>query len=80
VKLVTNLEKMNELVGSNATKEEVIKWAYMNRIHVGELALEPEFEEMYNSVENFCNSNDYADNIDDEFKLWSKFLDSEFVS
>jgi len=76
---MTNLEKMNELVGSNATKEQVLEWAYMNRIIVEQLPEEPEFEVMDKSVENFCNSDFYKENFSDEYKIWDKFLDSEFV-
>ncbi|STO12752.1 Uncharacterised protein [[Flavobacterium] thermophilum] len=76
---MTNLEKMNELVGSNANKDQIIRWAYMNRIHVVELPLEEEFECMQQSVDTFCESEDFQNYIDDEFKLWEKFLEAKYV-
>lgn len=75
---MTNLEKMNKLIGSNEDKEQKIKWAYMNRILVDCMHLEEEFEEMTDSVNAFMDTDFYLNN-DDEFKLWEKFLDAEFV-
>jgi hypothetical protein len=75
---MTNLEKMNELVGSTATKDQIVNWAYMNRILVNCLHLEDEFEEMRKSVVKFVNTDTYLYS-DNEFDLWHKFLDSEFV-
>ncbi|QHE63978.1 hypothetical protein FHE72_23595 (plasmid) [Rossellomorea vietnamensis] len=77
---MTNLEKMNQLVGSDSSKEQVVKWAYMNRVHVGELALEKEFESMFNSVEEFCNSQTYVDGFTDESEMWRTFLDRVFIA
>jgi hypothetical protein len=74
---LTNLEKMNELAGANATKESIKGWAYANRIHVICLHLDEEkFEEMENSVINFLDSGLFCD---DEFENWNRFLDSEFI-
>lgn len=74
---MTNLEKMNEIVGTAATKEQVVQWAYMNRIHVLNLDLEPEFECMKKSVENFYNNTEVFSA--DEFKNWDNFLLSEYA-
>jgi hypothetical protein len=76
---VTNLEKMNEIVGENADKKKVIDWAYMNRVHVVDLPNVEPFEEMKNSVDDFYESEDFINNVDDEFKLWDKFLDRDFI-
>jgi hypothetical protein len=76
---MTNLEKMNELVGSEATKDQIVKWAYMNRIYVGGLYDEGEFSTMELSVLNFMESDFYNDNVLDEFALWDMFLESKFV-
>lgn len=76
---MTNLEKMNQLVNSNATKEKITNWAYANRICVGDLPYEEEFNSMKNSFEMFLESKFYIDNSDDEFKLWREFLDRKFV-
>lgn len=76
---MTNLEKMNELVGSNADKEQIIQWAYMNRILFDCVHLEVEFEKMGNSVVAFIESSGYSES-NTEFDLWNKFLDAEFVS
>ncbi|CAM4111907.1 hypothetical protein [Mesobacillus thioparans] len=75
---MTNLEKMNELVGSEANKEQIIKWAYMNRILFDCVHLETEFEEMEKSVKVFMDTNSYSES-DTEFDLWDKFLDAEFA-
>ena len=75
---MTNLEKMNQLVGDEASKDLIIKWAYMNRILVYDLHFEDEFEEMESSVHNFMSTKFFMEN-DDEFKLWDKFLDSDYV-
>lgn len=76
---MTNLEKMNELAGSNLDKDKIIRWAYMNRIHVAELPLYEEFECMQQSVDTFCKSEDFQNYIDDEFKLWDKFLEAKYI-
>ena len=73
---MTNQEKMNELLGDTANKEQITNWAYMNRIHVSELHFVEEFETMEKSVEHFMNSD--VINVD-EFTNWSNFLDSEYV-
>lgn len=71
------LEKMNELVGSEATKDEVINWAYSNRIYVVCIHLdEPKFEALESTVEKFLESEQYSG---DEHESWDKFLDFEFV-
>lgn len=75
---MTNLEKMNELVGSKADKEQIINWAYMNRILMDCLHLEEEFDVMTNSVNAFMDSEFYQ-NCNTEFDLWEKFLDAEFI-
>lgn len=71
------LEKMNELVESQATKEEIINWAYSNRIYVADIHLdEPRFEVLEATVESFLESEQYSG---DEGESWDKFLDFEFV-
>jgi hypothetical protein len=76
---MTNLEKMNELVGSAATKDQIVKWAYMNRICLGGLYDEEEFYNFETTVIRFMETDYYNENILDEFKLWDKFLDSEYI-
>jgi hypothetical protein len=73
---MTNLEKMNELVGSDADKDQIVKWAYMNRILVDCLHLEEEFESMKNSVNSFMDNCEFNSN---ELEVWDKFLDTEYV-
>lgn len=75
---MTNFEKMNELVNGNADKDQIIKWAYMNRILIESLQLEEEFEEMESSINAFMDTDAYYD-FHDEFDLWDKFLDAEYV-
>ncbi|MGD6876900.1 hypothetical protein [Bacillus infantis] len=75
---MTNLEKMNKLVDSNANKEQIKKWAYMNRILVESLQFEGEFEEMESSINAFMETDAYFD-VHDELKLWDNFLDAEYV-
>ncbi|PAQ15045.1 hypothetical protein CD798_08355 [Bacillaceae bacterium SAOS 7] len=75
---MTILEKMNELVGSNATKKQIENWAYMNRICVSELVFEDEFTSLKKSVDVFIQTHDYH-GMADEHEAWDKFLDSEYV-
>jgi hypothetical protein len=74
---MTNLEKMNELVGTNTTKEQIANWAYANRIYVLELHHEEEFKTMEKSVNNYLNSYLYAESEHDN---WDKFLGNEFIA
>lgn len=57
---MTNLEKMNDLVGTNADKEQIINWAYMNRVLFDSLFLEKEFEVMEKSVMAFVETDPYS--------------------
>jgi hypothetical protein len=75
---MTNLEKMNELVGAKVDKEHIKKWAYMNRIIVDCLHLEEEFSSMTRSVNTFMDTEFYQ-NCCDEYKLWDKFLDAQYI-
>lgn len=73
------LDKMNELVKASATKEEIINWAYINRVMVmGMYYEEKEFEVLEKTVEKFIESEDYH-GIADEHEAWSKFLDYEYI-
>lgn len=74
---MTNLEKMNELVGATANKEQIKHWAYDNRVTVSVLHFESEFKTMENSVNSFLDSDSFSEN---EFKNWDEFLESEYVS
>jgi hypothetical protein len=73
---MTNLEKMNELVGASADKKQVMKWAYMNRVWLIDLPYEPEFSAMDESIKNFLNEYEYSG---DEDKNWDRFLDMEYI-
>lgn len=72
-----NIDKMRELVNSNASKEQIIEWAYLNRVWLDDLLIEPGFEEMQESIMHFFDKNWLVD--EDEREVWNKFLDSEFV-
>jgi len=73
---MTNLDKMNELVGSNAPKEEIKTWAYMNRVPVSCLHFEEKFEAMEQSIDHFIASDNYGS---DEHENWDQFLDAEYI-
>lgn len=75
---MNNLEKMNELVSSSATKIQVKDWAYMNRILLSELEYEEEFEPMKKSIKKFMESELYNGTLD-ELKIWDSFLDEEYI-
>jgi hypothetical protein len=75
---MTNLEKMNELVGASASTEEVINWAYANRIHLSGLSGYEPFESMDNSIMSFYERKDTLLVDDDEFKVWELFLGLDF--
>ena len=70
-----NIDKMNKLVGAEDTKQQILKWAYMNRIWLSELPDLEEFEEMRFSVLDFLGK---EEEIRDEKEIWSDFLSSEF--
>ena len=74
---MNNLEKMNELVSSDATKEQIKDWAYMNRILITNLEFEEEFETMKNSVNVFIESEDFSEECS-ELELWDRFLDANY--
>lgn len=76
--MITNLEKMNELVNSNVAKDIIAHWAYMNRIHICDLEYEEEFQSMKNSIDHFIEKHQYPA-IDDEHVAWSLFLDEEYI-
>lgn len=73
---MTNLEKMNELVRSDADKEQIKNWAYMNRIHVVDLHLVKQFEQMEDSVDHFISQGKY--DLEDELNAWDLFLESKY--
>lgn len=73
---MTNHEKMIELAGSEADKETIKQWGYMNRITVSVMDYEKNFECMEDSVKHFMESKHYSE---DEDENWDKFLDAEFV-
>lgn len=51
------IDKMNELVGSHASKEKIMGWAYQNRVHVICMHLdEPKFESLESTVQKFVDS------------------------
>lgn len=76
---MNNLEKMNKLVGTSVDKEQVINWAYMNRILFDSLHLVEEFQVMEKSIKAFAETTPYSE-INTEFDLWDKFLDAEYIS
>ena len=71
-------EKMNELVYSDVTKDQVKSWVYANRICVDSLHLEEEFESLEATVEKFIDETDYH-GMTDEHKAWDLFLEYEVV-
>ena len=71
---MTNLEKMNQIVGSNSTKETVLQWAYMNRILLIDLPYEDEFQEMRKSGYDYLKRSVEKT----EYDNFNKFLDEEF--
>lgn len=73
---VNNLEKMNELAGA-ATKQQVVDWAYNNRVMVSAMAYDEPFESMEHSVDVFIQTDAYQ-NEDDEIKAWGLFLDAPY--
>lgn len=73
------LDKLNELVRSSATKEQIIEWAYMNRVMVMGMYYEEEaFGVLEKTVESFIEGEDYH-GIADEHEAWDKFLDYEYI-
>ena len=74
--MMKNIDKMNELVGSDATTKQVVDWAYMNRVWLCDLQDEEDFKEMKASVKNFLSK---ETTLRDESEMWEDFLNSEFV-
>ena len=75
---MTNYEKMLELTGDTATKEQVKSWAYMNRVTVSEMCYDKPFECMEKSVDVFSESDKYELG-GNEHENWDRFLDCDFV-
>lgn len=73
---MTNLEKMNQLVNEDASKQTIVNWAYMNRVWLCDLPYHKEFECMKSSVDSFIDAGEYGG---DETENWNKFLDAEYV-
>ena len=71
-------EKMNELVDSEGTKDQIKSWAYANRICVCDVPFEEEFETLEFTVEKFIEEVDYH-GMTDEHKAWDLFLEYEVV-
>ena len=71
-------EKMNELVGSAGTKEQIKSWAYHNRIVVMDVHFEEEFEVLAASVDAFIETFDTHGNPD-EHAAWDAFLEFDFI-
>lgn len=80
---MTNLEKMNELVnepGDYDDKKDIKDWAYVNRVWLDYLPKHDEFRSMENSVKAFKETDFFKKNkMMDEFEVWDKFLDAEYV-
>ena len=76
-RVVTNLEKMNELVEANASKKEIMKWAEMNRLWLSDLPyVTADLRPMGISIDNFMSGEKH---LRDESEIWSDFLDSEYL-
>lgn len=75
-RVVTNLEKMNELVGANASKKEIMKWAEMNRLWLADLPYVTELSPMGISIDDFMSREKH---LRAESEIWSDFLDSEYL-
>ena len=73
---MTNLQKINELVDAESSKEQVISWAYMNRIWLSGLPEEEEFASMKASVDDFMSK---KTELRTEYDMWDNFLDREFI-
>ena len=71
-------EKMNELVNSDATKDQMKSWVYANRVCVGGLHLEEEFKSLETTVEKFIDEVNYH-GMTDEHNAWDLFLEYEVV-
>jgi len=77
---MTNYEKMIQLVKSDASKDQIKAWAYMNRVTVCMLPYEAEeMKPMLKSVDAFMNTKDYQIGLDED-EVWDKFLDAEYVN
>ena len=69
---------MKELVNAiNTSKEQIITWAYMNRVLLSDLAEEEIFQVMKKSVEDFMEKE--AKELNTEYDMWDVFLDSEYI-
>lgn len=73
---MTNGDKMRDLVGADSQDDEIVSWAYMNRITLTELAFEPEFKDMETSINAYLSDKGIADDAEQEFK---DFLKADYV-
>lgn len=79
---ITNLDKMNALLVSEMTMEEMKQWVFKRLLFVENIHEEEEFYSMENSVRSFNESiiqKLHFPKLMDEFTLWEKFLESEYV-
>ena len=72
---LTNLDKMNQLVGGIASAKEVINWASMNRIWLADLPDNKQFKEMRLSVSKFLKR---EEKMRAESEMWEDFLNEEY--
>lgn len=72
------IDKMNQVVNSNANKSQIKSWAYNNRILVSDVYLEHEFGFLEKTVNKFFENPDNQVELD-EYRLWDKFLDYSYI-
>ena len=73
---MTNAEKMRELVGTpDATEQQMLNWAYMNRVYVCDIPNEAEFVSMKASVDAFEASEEIGADEEDNMR---RFLRAEY--
>jgi hypothetical protein len=76
---VTNHEKMISLVNSTATPEDIVDWAYMNRVCLADLPFEPQFTCMKASVDKFFEAHSPINDAQGEVQAWREFLACQYV-
>ena len=77
---MTNGDKMREVKSANSSDEQILNWAYMNRVYLIDLLGtldDPDFSCMEYSIKEFLKDN--PDHVyGDQRAAWKDFLPAEY--
>ena len=77
---MTNGDKMREIKGADSPDEQILNWAYMNRVYLIDLLDvldDPDFSCMEYSIKEFLSN--HPDHVfGDQRAAWKDFLPAEY--